>query len=183
MNTTDKKIFDAFSAIIQGQDPFTGNPLEDTSLLKNKKVVENLKKTINILNNSEGIANNTIHARGGERWTEYEEQSVIHHFMNGVSIIELAKGVKRAETAIASRIIRSGALDKGKINKSIIKQPGYKYRTGLQWNNKEVEIFNDLTSQGNTVYKISACLLRDEVDVRKIRQKLQDRIQAGQSSS
>lgn len=59
MNPTDKKIFDTISAIIQGQDPFTGNPLEDTSLLKNEKIAESLKKTINILNNSEGIANNS----------------------------------------------------------------------------------------------------------------------------
>jgi hypothetical protein len=176
MNTTDEKIFDTFSAITQGQDPITGNPLEDTSFLLNEKIVENPKEAINTQNKLEEITNNTKPTRHGEKWAEFEEQSLIHHFMKGVSIIELAKIVKRAETAVAGRIIRSGVLDKGKINKSIIKKPGYQYRTGLQWNSKEVEIFNDLISLGNTVYKISPCLFRDVVDVIKMSQKLQDRI-------
>lgn len=172
MNNTEQKIFSTLKAIVQGIDPVTGEALNEDSFLKNERIIEYFSKVINIFKKLDGIANKTIPARGGQRWTDAEKEFVYHHFLNGVSIIDLAKKSLRAETAIASKIIQGGILDEQDLDKFTVKRPDDRYRTGLKWHERELEILRHLIQLDIPVRKISLCLRRDEFDVVKISKNL-----------
>lgn len=165
MNSTEHKIFNALRAIIQGYNPFTGELLDDESILKNDSLIAHFTRSINLMKKLDGVSKGEIPSRSGERWSDGEINVLINAFSTGVPIDELAHRHLRSMTAVVQKIVSCGLLDSEIPDLQQFIHSNNLYRTGRIWSDVELSILSCLMGSDIAIKKISLSLRRDEQEI------------------
>ena len=110
----DGQALQIVSALANGLDPTTNEPMEGPSVLQDGDVIRALYVAVRALEStsrSRARANRgRMPAKAGKPWTEEEDRQLLERFDGGQSVAELAQAHERTLAGIQARLERHGRM-------------------------------------------------------------------------
>ncbi len=107
------EILQIITSLTQAVHPFTGEPLELTSVYRDGRILAALAEAAKALEFRDIAVQRraALPTKAGKPWSQEEERALIEEFERGMTVPEIAALHQRSRSGIVSRLVRLGRLD------------------------------------------------------------------------